>query len=93
MCTPDPSCNIPTLSHLIKYLYCKSLTRAMSLNVLIDINCGYQKMIDINCKYIFLVHHAMKFLSVLVCSFLSACTTHVENSMDKCLHVTNLALL
>ena len=65
----------------------------MSLNVLIDINCGYQKMIDINCKYIFLVHHAMEFLLVLVCSFLSACTAHVENSLDKCLHVTNLALL
>ena len=63
MCTLDPGCNIPTLSHLIKYLYSKSLTRAMSLNVLIDINCGYQKMIDINCKYIFLVHHVMKFLS------------------------------
>ena len=65
----------------------------MSLNVLIDINRGYQKMIDINCKYIFLVHHAMEFLSVLVCSFLSACTVHVENSLDKCLHVTNLALI
>ena len=35
MCTLDPGCNIPTLSHLIKYLYSKSLTRAMSLNVLI----------------------------------------------------------
>ena len=43
MCTLDPGCNIPTLSHLIKYLYSKLLTRAMSLNVLIDINCGYQK--------------------------------------------------
>ena len=43
MCTLDPGYNIPTLSHLIRYLYSKSLTRAMSLNVLIDINCGYQK--------------------------------------------------
>ena len=65
----------------------------MSLNVLIDSNWGYQKMIDINCKYIFLVHHAMEFLSVLVRSFLSARTAHVENSLDKCLHVANLALL
>ena len=32
MCTLDPGCNIPTLSHLIKYLYSKSLIRAMSLN-------------------------------------------------------------
>ena len=83
MCTLDPSCNIPTLSHLIKCLYSKSLTRAMSLNVLIDINC----------KYIFLVHHTMEFLSMLVCSFFSAGTAHVENSLDKCLHVTSLALL
>ena len=93
MCTLDPGCNIPKLSHLIKYLYSKSLTRAMNLNVLIDTNCGYQKIIDINCKYVFLVHHAMEFLLVLVCSFLSACTAYVENSLDKCLHVTNLALL
>ena len=83
MCTLDLGCNIPTLSHLIKYLYSKLLTRAMSLNVLIDINC----------KYIFLVHHTMEFLSMLVCSFFSAGTAHVENSLDKCLHVTSLALL
>lgn len=65
----------------------------MNLNVLIDVNCGYQKIIDINCKYEFLVHHAVEFFSVLVLSFLSACTAHVENSFDKCLHVANLALL
>lgn len=93
MCTLDPGCNIHKLSHLIKYLYSKSLTRAMNLNVLIDINCGFQKIIDINHKYAFLVHHAMEFFSVLVLSFLSACTAHVENSLDKCLHVANLALL